>query len=108
LRAIRIPFAPPALPSSRTRFQRTQEYFPGAPDLAIEVVRATDFYPEVEAKVREYLRAGTRMVIVVDPRKQTATVNTPSDVRRLTIEDSIDGADVVPGWLLPLRDVFAD
>jgi Uma2 family endonuclease len=82
-------------------------FLQGAPDLAVEVVSSSDRYSEVDAKVREYLRAGCRMVVVIDPRNETATVHTPSAATLLSIDDTIDGADVVPGWRLPLRGLFA-
>ena len=46
-------------------------YFPGPPDLAIEVVSPSDTYSEVDAKVLDWLRSGVRMVVVVDPSKKS-------------------------------------
>ena len=82
-------------------------FFPGAPDLAIEVVSPSDRPVEVKDKARDWLRAGTRMVIVIDPFDRTATVYRGlDDILTLTAGDTIDGGDVVPGWTLPLADVF--
>lgn len=89
------------------RLLKTRKYFPGAPDLAVEVISPTDSYREVRAKVREYLAAGARMVIVIDPDDQTATVTTPERAVDLTIDDTLTAPDVVPGWSLPLRELFA-
>ncbi|HSU18077.1 Uma2 family endonuclease [Longimicrobium sp.] len=84
-----------------------EEFWPGAPDLAIEVVSPSDLFSEVDEKVAEYLDAGCRMVMVVDPRRRAATVyRSRSDIVLLTENDSLEGGDVVPGWTLPLRDVF--
>ena len=91
----------------RLERDRTERgFYPGVPDLAVEVISPTDRYAEVEEKTREYLRAGTRMVIVVDPQGKTARVHTATATRDLGIDDTIDGADVVPGWKLPLREIF--
>ena len=81
-------------------------FYPGAPDLAVEVASPNDRFTEVQNKVREYLRAGTRMVIVVEPDDRIVTVHTPAGQTPLTIDDTIDGGDVVPGWKLPLREIF--
>ena len=82
-------------------------YFPGAPDLAVEVISPNDLYTEVEDKVTDYLSAGTGMVIVVNPRKHTATIYRAfADIIILTENDTIDGEDVVPGWSLAVRKVF--
>lgn len=80
----------------------------GAPDLAVEVVSPNDRYSEVRAKVREYLAAGTAMVIVLDSEDRSATVYRPGRAPlELTEDDVLDGGDVVPGWTLPVRDIFA-
>jgi Uma2 family endonuclease len=82
-------------------------YWPGAPDLVVEVISPNDLYTEVEEKVADWLNAGTRMVIVVNPRRRSVNVHCPAaDVRVLTENDTLDGDDVVPGWTLPVRDIF--
>ena len=88
------------------RVIRTSKFFPGAPDLAVEVISPSDSFSEVNVKVLEYLRAGTRLVIVVDPEKQTATMRTRTSTTDLAIDDTLSGGDVVPGWSLPLRELF--
>ena len=88
------------------RVVHVRTYFPGAPDLAVEVLSPNDRASEVEAKVRQWLRSGTRMVMVVDPETQTATVHTSSATSRLSLGDTLDGGEVVPGWKLPLAEIF--
>ncbi|HEV2146851.1 MAG TPA: Uma2 family endonuclease [Longimicrobiaceae bacterium] len=83
-------------------------FWPGAPDLAVEVVSPGDSFGEVEEKVFDWLAAGCRMVVVVNPRKRTATVyRSRSDIVVLTEDDELDGRDVVSGWRLPVREIFA-
>lgn len=83
-------------------------YRRGAPDLAVEIVSPHDRYTEVEEKVALWLTHGARMVIVVNPRRQMLAVHRSAvRVRHLTIEDVLDGEDVVPGWMLAVRDLFA-
>ena len=95
---------------SRERLEEigeTDRYFPAAPDLAVEVISPNDRYTEVEAKVLEWLDAGTRMVIVVNPRTRTVRVyRSPYDVDDLGMDDEIDGGDVVPGWRLAVSRIF--
>lgn len=82
-------------------------YFPGTPDLAVEVVSPSDTYAEVEAKVEDWLRAGCRLVVVVNPRNQTLkTYRALTDISVLTVDDTFDAGDVVPGFRLPVRKVF--
>lgn len=83
-------------------------YYPGAPDLAVEVISPHDLYTDVEEKVIAWLDAGTRMVLVVNPRKRTVTAyHSRTQIAILTETDELDGADVVPGWHLPVADIFA-
>ena len=82
-------------------------YFPGAPDLVVEVISPSDRYADVDDKVKEWLNAGALMVVVVNPRDRTVRVHTPVSVITLTESDILDGGDVVPGWRLPVADIFA-
>ena len=82
-------------------------YYPGAPDLAVEVISPNDLYTEVDEKVREWLAHGCQMVLVVNPRSQTVAVHRPGQpVHIIGVDDTLDGQDVVPGWTLPVRDIF--
>lgn len=82
-------------------------YWPGAPDLAVEVLSPGDSYTEVEEKVFDWLAAGACMVVVVNPRHRTATVyRSRTDIVVLTERDTLDGGDVVPGWTMPIQEIF--
>ena len=103
--------APDAAFVSRERVERAavgKGYRAGAPDLAVEVVSPGDSFADVEAKVARWLAAGCRMVVVVNPARHAATVyRSRDDITLLSEGDVLDGGDVVPGWKLPLRELFA-
>jgi Uma2 family endonuclease len=67
-------------------------YFPGAPDLAIEVVSPSERLSEVLGKVSDYLAAGSRLVWVVDPVREEVRVASEAVVENATIEELLDGA----------------
>ena len=82
-------------------------YWPGAPDLAVEVVSPGDLYTEVSEKVAEWLGAGSLMVVVVNPRnKQVLVHSSPTDVKVLGLGDTLEGGKVVPGWRLSVEELF--
>jgi Uma2 family endonuclease len=86
---------------------RVTGYWPGAPDLAIEVISPNDLYTEVDEKVAMWLANGTRMAIVVNPRRRTVAVHrSATEGRHLTADDVLDGEDVVPGWSAPVKELF--
>lgn len=84
-----------------------QGYWPGAPNLAVEVVSPNDLYTEVNDKVAEWLASGSGMVVVINPRRQQVFVHlSPTEVNVLGVEDTLEGGEVVPGWQLPIRELF--
>ena len=103
--------APDAAFVSRERVEkagRVAGFWPGAPDLAVEVVSPGDTHAQVVEKALAWLEAGCRMVLAADPERRTVTVyRSLDDIRMLTENDAIDGADVVPGWKLPVAEIFA-
>ena len=89
-----------------------EQYVPFAPDLAVEVLSPSNTPAEIALKVDSYLRYGTRMVWVVHPKGRRIEVYRPTgeanqaNVRFLSIDDTLDGDDVLPGFTLPLRQLF--
>jgi Uma2 family endonuclease len=81
---------------------------PLAPDLAIEVQGEGNTTREMARKVRDYFSSGCRLVWVVDPRDRTVAVYT-STARPvfLTAKETLTGGDVLPGFRLPLRNLFS-
>lgn len=78
------------------------------PDLAVEVLSEGNTEEEMERKLKDYFLAGTRLVWLVDPDARTVQVFTsPEDSVTLTERDTLDGGDVLPGFTLPLKDLFA-
>jgi Uma2 family endonuclease len=77
------------------------------PDLAVEVLSSSNTAQEMSRKLQEYFVAGTQLVWYVDPEAQGITVYTATEHWiELGIENVLDGGDVLPGFQLPLRDLF--
>jgi Uma2 family endonuclease len=82
----------------------------GAPDLAVEVLSPDEGPAAVREKVAEYLAAGVALVWVVDtaPDRETVTVHRPGQPARvLGRGDLLTGEDVLPGFRLPLAELWA-
>ncbi len=95
---------------SRQRFEAvedTTKAFPGAPDLAVEVLSPTNTPAGIHAKVADYLAAGTRSVWVIDSQAETVvTYRSLLSPRTLAGAEILDGEDVVPGFRVSVSELF--
>ena len=86
---------------------RREAFWPGAPDLAVEVVSPNDTHSEVDEKVKAWLDAGAAMVWVANPAWRSVTVyRSSTDIKTLTEKDELDGEDVVPGFRCRVGEIF--
>jgi Uma2 family endonuclease len=84
-----------------------KEFFPGAPDLAVEVLSPNDRASEALAKVQDWLAAGCKSVWVVDPKTQTVTAYGPDRRAKIfTSADTLTGGDVLSGFSTPVAGIF--
>ena len=83
--------------------------FEGAPDLAVEVISPTDIWWEIMQKLDEYFSSGCRLVWLISPLDQRVLVYR-QDQRSQILElgDLLDGEEVVPGFSMPVADLFAE
>lgn len=102
--------APDAAFVSQERFDavgRIATYWPGAPDLAVEVVSPGDSFHDIQEKALEWVAAGCLAVLVVDPEERNATVyRSDGDAHVHREGEAIDLSDAVPGFSLPLGELF--
>ncbi len=86
---------------------RPNKFRVGPPDLAVETMSPADTVFDVDEKVREWIAGGTRLVWVINPRQQTATVYTPDNTAKiLGVADTLDGMDVIPGFQIAVAELF--
>lgn len=77
------------------------------PDLFVEVVSPFDLAEDTRVKVEEYLEAGARLVWVVYPRQRLVDVfESAAGSRTVRIADTLDGGVVLPGFRLPMAELF--
>jgi Uma2 family endonuclease len=80
-----------------------------APDLAVEVLSEGNSEGEMRRKLADYFAAGVRLVWYVDPRNRTVSVFRAVDECEILNEGNVlTGGDVVPGFELPLAELFAE
>ncbi len=80
-----------------------------APDLAIEIVSKGNTEREMQRKIREYFTAGTQAVWLLDPRSRTMRAySSPERFEVFAENDTVDGGEVLPGFILSLADLFTE
>ena len=83
-------------------------YLELAPDLAVEVASPNDRPREIQEKVADWLRAGTRLVWVIYPATRSATVHRSQDqFEELSENDSFQGENVIPEFACDLNELFS-
>ena len=83
-------------------------FLAGAPDLAVEVLSPGNTVEEIHEKLVEYFENGTRLAWVIHPSEHFALVYRCAQEpdRLLKSVDCLDGEDVIPGFTLPVADLF--
>ncbi len=82
-------------------------YLQVAPDLVAEVVSPNDSSTDVEAKAEQWLEAGSRIVLVADPKNQTLRVyKSKSQIEVLHSGDELSCGDLCGGWKISVNEIF--
>jgi len=107
VRAPDVTFIPwSALPGGEV--PENEPFWSVAPGLVVEVLSPTNTKAEIDRKLRELFAVGCKLAWVVDPRARSAKVYTSAArCRELGAEGVLDGGKVLPGFKLPLADLFA-
>jgi Uma2 family endonuclease len=82
-------------------------FWPGAPDLAVEVISPGDTKGEVGDKVRAWLDAGSLAVWVLDPALRNVSVYcSATEIQSFSETEELDGQEIVPGFRCLVGDLF--
>ena len=84
-----------------------QGFFPGPPDLAVDVLSPNDRASEVQAKISDWLEAGCRAVWIVDPQTKSVTIyKSTHDIAVLTTADTLTDDQVLSGFSAAISEIF--
>ena len=109
-RLVRIPdvsfFSWDRLPQGRVPWKSLPSI---VPNLAVEVLSPDNTKQEMTRKLADYFKAGVELVWFIDPRKRTVQVFTAAHRFTVLHESAVlDGGSVLPGFSLPLRELFGE
>ncbi len=78
------------------------------PNLVVEVLSRSDTAAKLDKKVQRCLAAGVQLVWVANPLLRSVPESTPDRSARIFVEgDVLSGSAVVPGFDLPVAEIFA-
>ena len=82
-------------------------YLKVVPEIVVEIVSPSDSAQDVDEKIMMWLDLGVSMALEVRPATQTIILHRPYvPAATLSGDDVLDGGDVLPGFSLPLGEVF--
>jgi Uma2 family endonuclease len=79
---------------------------PYMPDIAVEIKSPDETLPDMRRKAAYYLEHGTQLVWLVYTERRLVIVLTADTEDILSVNDTLDGGSVLPGFTLPVRDIF--
>lgn len=90
----------------------TQDYAYLVPDLSFEVKSKTDSTAKLREKIQEFIKLGTPVGVLVDPRTRTMEVYRPGinsieDAETLKDGDVLTVPELLPGWELQVSEIWA-
>jgi len=86
---------------------KIEGYWPGPPDLAVEVLSPSDRPGKVKQKISRWLGLGTKQVWIVDPKHSTVAVyRSESDITTFSGSDYLEAQDLFPGFRISLDKIF--
>ncbi len=86
-----------------------QKFFPGAPDLAVEVLSLNNSRGEINVRLKDFFASGTQIAWVIEPTEQRVEVCYSSTNRKLVgPEGVLDGEHLLPGFKFPIANLFTE
>lgn len=107
--AVRAPDAAFVMKRSLPVRTSPEGYLETIPELVVEVRSKNDTLPELRAKADEYLDAGVQIVWVIDPASTTVMIFRANHaVRKLGVRDILKAEKVIPGFHVPVAELFGE
>jgi len=86
-----------------------QEFFAGAPDLAVEILSPNNTRSQIDGRLKDFFESGTVVAWIIDPDAQRAELCHSLTQRKLVGSGGfLEGEDLLPGFRYPIANLFAD
>src|SRR5262249_53351054 len=85
--------------------EQREKFLPFCPDFVAELRSPSDRRSKPRKKMREYIAQGARLGWLIEPLTATVEIYRPGlPVERLSRPATLSGEDVLPGFVLELKD----
>ncbi len=94
----------------RLRFKAsTRKFFPGAPDLAVEILSPNNTRAEIDERLRDFFASGTQIAWIINPAEECVEVcQAPTQRKLLGSGADLDGEHLLPGFRYPIAELFKE
>lgn len=108
-RAPDVSFVPKARLAALGFKPNETRFFPGAPDLAVEVLSENNTRAEIDARLKDFFASGAQIAWVIDPERQRAEIcHSPTSRQLIGSGGFLDGEHLLPGFRHPIADLFKE
>ena len=108
-RAPDISFIPMARLRSLNFKPTCRQFFPGAPDLAVEVLSPNNTRAEIDERLSDFFASGTQIAWIIDPDWERVQVcHSPTKRTLIGLGGFLDGEHLLPGFRYPIADLFKE
>ena len=89
-------------------FKRSsRNFFPGAPDLAVEVLSPNNTRKEIDERLKDFFGSGTQIAWIINPDTECVEVcHAPDQCKLVGSGADLDGEHLLPGFRYPIADLF--
>ena len=108
-RAPDVSFVPKARLAALGFKPNENRFFPGAPDLAVEVLSENHTRAEIDERLRDFFASGTQIAWIINPAQECVKVcHAPERRKLLGSGADLDGEHLLPGFRYPIADLFKE
>src|SRR6185369_5595506 len=91
-------------------FKPTEKtFFPGAPDLAVEVLSENNTRAEIDSRLKDFFGSGTQIGWIIDPQRERVEVcHSPTRRQLIGAGGFLDGEHLLPQFRYSVADLFKE
>lgn len=84
-----------------------RRFIEAVPTLVVEIASPTDRWQDIRDRIRDYFSIGTQQIWIIEPEAQVVEVySSPTELRELRVDDTLEGTGPLAGFRLPLKELF--